>query len=64
MAVLAMLVYSYSMNPVLFIFLLFLLFGGGGFYFGGPALGAGLALLLATLLVLYVLGGLRTKIRP
>ena len=50
------------MNLLLFIVILLLLFGGGGFYFGGPVVGgSGLGLILAICLVIYLLGGFRTK---
>ncbi|MFZ1072270.1 MAG: DUF3309 domain-containing protein [Verrucomicrobiia bacterium] len=41
---------------------LLLLFGGGGFYFGGPIIGgSGLGLILLICLVIYALGGFRTR---
>ncbi len=41
---------------------LLLLFGGGGFYFGGPVIGgSGLGLILAICLVIWAMGGFRTK---
>jgi hypothetical protein len=51
-----------GMNLLLIILILLLLFGGGGFYFGGPAIGGGgLGLILVICLVVYVMGGFRTK---
>lgn len=39
-----------------------LLFGGGGFYFGGPAVGgSGLGLILLICLVIFLAGGFRTR---
>ena len=55
--------YPLAMNLILLILVLVLLFGGGGFYFGGPIIGGsvlGLALLIA--LVVYFMGGWRTKL--
>jgi hypothetical protein len=50
------------MNLLMVLLVLLLLFGGGGFYFGGPVIGAsGIGLLLLTCLIVYVLGGFRTK---
>jgi uncharacterized membrane protein YccC len=50
------------MNILLLMVVLLLLFGGGGFYFGGPVIGgSGLGLILAICLVVYLLGGFRTK---
>jgi hypothetical protein len=50
------------MNPLLLIVILLLLFGGGGFYFGGPAIGGGgLGLILVICLLIYVMGGFRSK---
>jgi hypothetical protein len=47
---------------MLLILVLLLLFGGGGFYLGGPLIGgSGLGLILVICLVVYMLGGLRTK---
>jgi len=41
---------------------LLLLFGGGGFYLGGPAIGGGgIGLILFIGLIVYCLGGFRTK---
>ena len=54
--------YPAGMNVLLFILVLVLLFGGGGFYFGGPVIGgSGIGLILAVCLVIYLLGGFRTK---
>jgi len=54
--------YSVVMNALLLIVVLLLLFGGGGFYFGGPVIGGGgLGLILVICLVMYVMGGFRTK---
>jgi hypothetical protein len=50
------------MNILLLVVVLLLLFGGGGFYFGGPVIGgSGLGLVLAICLVVYLLGGFRTR---
>jgi hypothetical protein len=39
---------------------LLILFGGGGFYFGGPVYGgSGLGLVLLIALIIYLLGGFR-----
>ena len=39
-----------------------LLFGGGGFYFGGPVIGgSGLGLILLICLVVYLMGGFRSR---
>ena len=54
--------YCNAMNLLLLIVVLLLLFGGGGFYFGGPVIGgSGIGLILAICLVVYLLGGFRTK---
>ena len=54
--------YLAGMNPLLLILILLLLFGGGGFYIGGPVIGgSGLGLILLICLIIYLLGGLRTK---
>jgi hypothetical protein len=54
--------YRVPMNPILLILLLVLLFGGGGFYFGGPMIGGGgLGLILVICLIVYLMGGWRTK---
>ena len=48
------------MNPVLFVFVLLILFGGGGFYLGGLALGGGgFALFLLVCIGIYSKGGFR-----
>jgi hypothetical protein len=40
---------------------LVLLFGGGGFYLGGPVIGgSGLGLILLICLAIYLMGGFRT----
>ena len=50
------------MNPLLIILVLLLLFGGGGFYLGGPAIGGGgFGLILLVCIVIYFMGGFRTK---
>ena len=50
------------MNPLLIILVLVLLLGGGGFYYGGPVYGgSGIGLILVICLVVYLLGGFRTK---
>ena len=54
--------YLTGMNILLLMVILLLLFGGGGFYFGGPVIGgSGLGLILAICLIVYFLGGFRTK---
>ena len=54
--------YLADMNILLLIVVLLLLFGGGGFYFGGPVIGgSGLGLVLLICLVIYFMGGFRTK---
>ena len=41
---------------------LLLFFGGGGFFLGGPAFGGGgIGLILLACLIIYLMGGLRTK---
>ena len=50
------------MNPILLILILLLLLGGGGFYIGGPVIGgSGIGLILVICLIIYVMGGFRTK---
>jgi hypothetical protein len=50
------------MNLLLVLLVLLLLFGSGGFYFGGPAIGgSGIGLILAICLIIYFMGGFRTK---
>lgn len=54
--------YLATMNMLLLVVVLLLLFGGGGFYLGGPVIGGGgLGLILVICLVMYVMGGFRTK---
>jgi hypothetical protein len=54
--------YLAAMNPILLVLLLVLLFGGGGFYFGGPMIGGGaLGLVLVICLIVYLMGGWRTR---
>jgi hypothetical protein len=54
--------YIAVMNLLLLIVILLLLFGGGGFYIGGPVIGgSGIGLILLICLVVFCLGGLRTK---
>ena len=54
--------YLTLMNILLLIVVLFLLFGGGGFYFGGPVIGgSGLGLVLLICLVIFLMGGFRTR---
>jgi hypothetical protein len=54
--------YLTGMNLLLLIVVLLLLFGGGGFYFGGPVIGgSGIGLVLAICLVVFLVGGFRTK---
>ena len=51
-----------SMNLILLIVVLLLLFGGGGYYYGGPAVGGGgLGLILVICLIIYLMGGFRSK---
>jgi len=55
-------VYPRVMSPILLILVLLLLFGGGGFYLGGPAIGGGgFGLILLVCIVIYFVGGFRTK---
>jgi F0F1-type ATP synthase assembly protein I len=57
--------YSEAMNLLLLIVVLLLLFGGSGFYLGGPAIGGGgFGLVLPICLVIFFMGGFRTKSRP
>jgi hypothetical protein len=50
------------MNNLLIIIILLLLLGGGGFYFGGPVYGgSGLGLVLLVCLVIFLMGGFRTR---
>ncbi|HWA85896.1 MAG TPA: hypothetical protein VG710_06720 [Opitutus sp.] len=54
--------YRNIVNLILLILVLLLLFGGGGFYFGGPAYGGGgLGLVLLICLIVYLMGGFRSK---
>ncbi len=54
--------YRDTMNLIVLIIVLMLLFGGGGFYIGGPAFGGGgLGLVLLICLIIYLMGGFRTK---
>ena len=54
--------YLAAMNPLLLIIILILLFGGGGFYIGGPVYGgSGLGLILLICLIIYFMGGFRTR---
>jgi hypothetical protein len=54
--------YHAAMNTLLLVIVLLLLFGGGGFYFGGPAFGGGgLGLILLICLIVYLMGGFRTR---
>jgi hypothetical protein len=54
--------YPVAMNILLLIVVLMLLFGGGGFYIGGPVFGGGgLGLILLICLIIYIMGGFRTK---
>lgn len=62
MAALVPLCQPMSMNILLVLLVLLLLFGGGGFYFGGPAVGgSGLGLILLICVIVYLMGGFRTK---
>jgi hypothetical protein len=50
------------MNLLLILVVLLLLFGGGGFYFGGPAVGGGgVGLILLICLIIFLMGGFRSK---
>ena len=54
--------YRAAMNLLLLVIVLLLLFGGGGFYFGGPVIGGGgLGLVLVICLIIYFMGGFRSK---
>lgn len=54
--------YQARMNPLLLIIILLLLFGGGGFYVGGPVYGgSGIGLILIVCLIIYLMGGFRSK---
>jgi hypothetical protein len=51
-----------TMNTLLLIIVLLLLFGGGGFYIGGPAFGGGgIGLILLICIIIYLMGGFRSK---
>jgi len=51
-----------AMNLLIVLLVLVLLFGGGGFYFDGPVIGgSGIALVLVICLIVYAIGGFRTK---
>ena len=51
------------MNLLLVLLVLLLMFGGGGYYYGGPVYGgSGIGLIIVVGLVIYLLGGFRTKI--
>ena len=53
---------AWAMNLLLVLVVLLLLFGGGGFYFGGPLIGgSGIGLILVIALVVYFMGGFRTR---
>jgi hypothetical protein len=54
--------YLAPMNLLLLLLVLLLLFGGGGFYFGGPVIGgSGLGLVVLICLIVYFMGGFRSK---
>jgi hypothetical protein len=54
--------YFDNVNMFLVLLVLLLLFGGDGFYFGGPLIGgSGIALLLLMCLAVFVMRGFRTK---
>ena len=54
--------YLAVMNLLLVLVLFLLMFGGGGYYYGGPVYGgSGLGLVLVVCLVVYFLGGFRSK---
>ena len=54
--------YYIRMNPLLLIIVLILLFGGGGFYLGGPVYGgSGVGLILLVCLIVYLMGGFRSR---
>jgi len=54
--------YFVIMNVILLVIVFLLLFGGGGFYIGGPAVGGGgLGLVLLICLIVFLMGGFRTK---
>jgi hypothetical protein len=54
--------YFATMGLILLILVLVILFGGGGFYFGGPVIGGGgLGLVLLICLIIYFVGGFRSR---
>jgi len=54
--------YIPAMNILLILVVLLLLFGGGGFYLGGPVVGgSGLGLILLICLIVFLMGGFRTR---
>lgn len=54
--------YRGGMNLLIVLVLCLLLFGGGGLYFGGPFIGGGgIGLILLICLIIYCMGGFRTK---
>jgi hypothetical protein len=54
--------YRGGMNLLILVIIFLLLFGGGGFYFGGPVIGGGgLGLILLICLIVYFMGGWRTR---
>jgi len=54
--------YFIVMNLLLVLLVLLLLCGGGGFYLGGPFIGgSGIGLILVICLIIYFMGGFRTK---
>ena len=62
MAAVAAKQYPAAVNLLLLLLVLVLVFGGGGFYFGGPVIGGGgLGLILVICLIIYFMGGFRSK---
>lgn len=54
--------YCLGMNTLLLVILVLLLLGGGGFYIGGPVIGGStLGLVLLICLIIYLMGGFRTR---
>jgi hypothetical protein len=54
--------YLTAVNLLIVLLVLFLLFGGGGFYYGCPVIGgSGIGLILVICLIVYFMGGFRTK---
>ena len=54
--------YLVGMNLLVILLVLLLLFGGGGFYLGGPVIGgSGIGLVLVICLIVYFMGGFRTR---